>query len=273
MSEHHQNEKYFWELVKAKGGPLGDPPSSDDLLAYISGQLTDEDSERIREYLAHDRITMNRFLDLIAHSGAPGDPDYVSDKVLREDWATLRRRLRLEGIEIESEPKQASLFFTRKRLWTERMVAVAAVLTIAILFGLPLRDRGRQVRELVRQLDAPRLNEASFRLLPDGTRGARGETGEEPPIRIRLGDVGAHLSLTLYDSPEYEDYRLDIFDAGKAANEAARWSTDAIVLLPGDTFEFGLPAGFLPPGHYVFRLYGIDDGEALLASYSVRLED
>lgn len=257
MNDDHELERSFRALAEESRGELGEPPSSEQLLAFHRGELGAEEAGRIREHLARDPATLDRLLDLIAHVPDPDGIGHLSDEDLAEDWEVIQRRLR-----VQRPPKAAVVPFPGSRWrWVERSVAVAAVLALTVL-GLGLQIR---VRELSEKLSAPRLDERSYQVEPDGARG--GGTPGEPPTRIPLGKTGVHLTLTLFEAPEFEDYRLEIH-AAEPSDGPPRWA-HAIQRLPGDAFVITLPPTY-PPGDYVFRLYGGE--ETLLATYSIRLE-
>ncbi len=259
MSQDRELEESFQALVEESREQLGEPPSSRELLAYHRDQLSVEDAERVRQHLAREPATRDRFLDLTAHVPGPDGPGHLTDEDVAEDWEVIQRRLRLEpqSVETEAEPKAPVVAFPASR-WrhVERFVAVAAVLAMVVL--------GVQTFELSQRLSAPRLDEASVRLLPDGTRGG------EPPIQVRVGEAGVHLELAVFDLAPFDSYRLAIQDLGKSEDMAPRW-TGEISRQSGDVFRISLPANFLPQGEYVFRLYGVGEEEVLLASYRVRL--
>lgn len=271
MSHDRELEEALRALVEESRRQLGNPPSSEEALAFHRGELSAKEAERIRDHLASDPAALDRFLDLIAHTPDPSHPDHLSDEDLAEDWEVIRRRLRLNEPETreETKPKTAEMtFWAHRGRQIERFVAAAALFAVAVL-GIRLGIVGQRADELAEQLAAPRLDQASFRLLPDGTRGDA--TTAEPPVRIRLGEVGAHLTLTLYSLADFDRYRLAVHSAKEPPNAAPRW-TGSITRQPGDAFEIGLPPGFLESGEYVFRVYGVGHEDTLLASYTLRLD-
>jgi len=264
MASHHDLEESFAALIEESRRTLGDPPSAEELLAYHRGELSGKDAERIREHLAHDPETLDRLLDLAAYTGSPGDPDHLSDEELDEDWQAISSRLRLpRRSKVVRRPSPAPW------QWVERGLAIAAVFAVAVL-GLRVWTLSQRVGELSRQLTEPRVNEARYELLPDGRRGG---PAVEPSIRISLVEGGAHLTLALFDRREYEGYRLEIGAAGSPDDAEPLWSTRNLIRRADNAFELSLSAAFLPPGEYVFRLFGVSDRDELLATYSVRFGD
>jgi hypothetical protein len=77
--------------------------------------------------------------------------------------------------------------------------------------------------------------------------------------------------LTLYEAPAFPDYRLEIVSAGEGPAEPV-WARSGIAPEPGALVRFVLPAGFLSPGRYEIRLFGLEGEErTLLATYTVEV--
>lgn len=261
MKKENEFEAAARLLIEEGRRRVGPEPSVEELAAYQRGDLSPEAEERFRERLAHypDAVRVLEALAVEDYAGAPGDPHYLSDEALERSWETLQGRLRW-----------------RPRLWPPtwlpadwvRIVAVPAA--VAIVAGaLGFLAGGVRTGELEREvavLREPRVNPEILAISPDGER--RGPAVERsfrlPPI-----EGAHHLSLTLYEAPSFPDYRLEIVPADEKAAEPI-WARSGLAPEPGAVVRLVLPGGFLSPGRYEIRLFGIEGEErTLLATYTI----
>jgi hypothetical protein len=232
---------------------LGDPPTTEQLLAYSRGELPEAEEARVRELLvAYPDLARAVAEPFPKEGAAAGDDDYLSDAEFAAHWVALEKRLNVED-------DSGRLLRFQRRL----SFALAAMLVLA--FGGMLWEQQAN-RRMSRELALPRAAWQKRELLPDGRRG--GDDGS--PVLAASGD-GTMLVLPLIGQDPFPRYRGEIVDATKNG-PAPLWG-DALQRQPNDTFEILVPRGFLASGGtYRIVLYGVDGSrEERLASYTVRV--
>ena len=266
MADSNDWDEAFREVIVAARSGAGAPPSDDELLAYSHGELPEAAAARVREYLVLHPELVRPLVEPIPelYRGEPGDPDYLSDDQMEEDWARLEASLPTPVRDAAAAPGGGTVVPFRRRLQVWRSSALAAALLACILGGLYLRTLG----ELRRQ-ETPRLPERRL-LLPDRERGSR---GEQPPIAVPLPSGVPELLLmpSLADVPRYPRYRVDIVDL-QDPQEKVVWSESNAPRTREDTFEILVPRPFLAPGEYRIDVYGLSGRRwELLSSYTVEI--
>lgn len=212
----------------------GEPPTTDELLAYSRGELPAHEAARVHRLLA-------QYPELAHALTVPfdGEGDALPDEVVDRQWRSFRRR---------------HLVRRRPLVWqASTAVAAALALTFGALF---LTAR--------RELDEPRVIAAEQILQSGDDRGSRG--GAETVLSENSGDVVLIASLS--GQPVFPRYRVDV-----TARGTLRWSAIFPARGDGDLLRILIPSNALDPGTYAIALYGIDDGRIQkLIEYPVRVE-
>ncbi len=223
---------------------LGEPPTSEEMLAYARGELSAEEEARVRERLvAYPELVRTLTAPFPSVGAEPGDPDYMPDGELAAHWASLQKRMS-RGRVVQFWPA---------------LSAIAA--TLALVFGALLWQARVELRE-------PRVTAWNEQLLlPDNQRG-----GGEPVTTLRPGGDAYVLVPALIDQRSFDGYRVEILDA--AANPPrSLWSMSGLRRRADDTFVIRIPRAFLGAGKYQVVLYGVNGArEERLASYTVRVQ-
>lgn len=267
---------------------FGAPPGDEELLAYAAGELPAEAAARVREYVAlHPELA-----PVLAgpapdpDPARPGDPAYLSDAELEQDWQALEARLgrlapvlphtrvaaaRPEPPPAVSAPPAAGsgvVVPLRRAVQGWRLSTLAAGLLAAVLGGLYL-DSARELRQLAEEARQPRVGPEHRLLLPDGRRGA---FEEQPPIPVPLPPDARDLLLmpTLINHPAYPAYRLDAVAVPEGGPEERIWSLPGLARRRDDSFEILVPRNALDPGRYRLELYG-EGRQEPLATYTVQV--
>lgn len=290
----------YRDVVREGRQRLGDPPTYEELQAYFEGELLEERASRVRELLAcyPELVKVLAQPFPFPYEGKPGDPDFLTDEELDQDWKALQERVTGVAAANSSADGDASSLVTtpmqdlaRERtperprphaargplVWLAELfarafkgvpVAAAVGYALAVIFvGLYLQAR-REALQLTHELRQPRINAEHRLLLPDGQRGPDAQPA------IVLSAEADHFLLRpalVVRGKEFPDYRLDIVDLGKSKPERI-WSRMGLRRRNDDTFEIWIPRTFLQPGEYRLELYGLGKGrEAPLATYTFRL--
>jgi len=265
------------ELLAEGRQRLGDPPTDDELLAFSRGELKGEEASRIREllccYPALARAVAMPFPEEIR----PGDPDFLPDDVLEQDWAALEARLAAEPPVPAPAPTLVPPAPPRRLRWLDLSALFAsalfrwrlstlAALGLAGVLGLLVVQARTDMETLTRQLAEPRLHPEHHLLLPDGARGA-----EETPMALPTDAESFLLTLAVADHPPYPEYHLRTVEVLGSA-ETETWSTST-PRPAGNVFEIWAPRAFLKSGApHRLELYGVRNGHRhLLATYTIQL--
>ena len=271
-------EAVYRELIADERKRLGEPPTAETLLAYSQGELDTDETARVQEFLILYPELARALVAPFPSSAEirPGDPDYLSDEMLEQDWQAIQARLDKEpavAVPATSGARKNLWFYLRgffRDLLRRPQLATAASLgMIAVLGFLALRAE-QHVQKLTQELATPRINLEHRVLLPDGERDA---AGEETPILLRPQADHYLLTPTVAHLPSNPDYRLRLVEV-EGAREKEVWSTEG--LRPKDnTFEIWMPQTFLRSGdRHRLEVYGLRAGKpTLLAAYTVELRD
>jgi hypothetical protein len=259
MNTPQEFEAAFHDLIAKTQRGLGDPPSDELLLSYHLGELEEDEAEQVREYLAYDRPTMDRFLTLTGEGLEAPPADFLTKEQMAAGKENIDRQLRRLERMVE---------VSRTRRTVERVLPLVAVIAFAVL-GVLYQGKSREVERLGNKLAEPGLNQLSYKILPDGKRSRGGEVA----YSIQVGASGAHVTWALFAPGDFESYRLSAYHQDVPLNAEPTWGTDGLELQQDGSLQMGLPQGLLPTGEYVFRIYGLreDGAPSLLEEYTVNL--
>lgn len=218
---------------------LGEPPTGEEVLAYMNGELNEADAARVRALL----VAYPELARTVAHPfPAEWEGDAFSDDELSKHFAQLQERIR---------PQENVRVFPFRAV----SAALAAVATLALVFGGLLWDTRRE-------LARPRLAVEAQELSPQGRRGPR-----EHVEVVAVADQPFDLKIPVREQQEYPAYLLDIVEESgrviRSLGPAARTESE--------TFTIVVPRG-LPAGRYAVVLHGVDGArERELATYPFRV--
>lgn len=242
------------QMMAERRAALGDPPTTETLLAYSRGELASAEEERVRELLAAYPELARGIAEPFPRSGAaPGEADYLDDGELAVRWAALQQRM--HG---ESEGTPVVRFHRRIEL------ALAAMLVLAF-GGILLQAQAN--RRMAHQLELPRVWQPQ-QLLPDGRRGP--ESGSPS---LLANDDAYMLEPSLIAADRYPHYRAELLDTTSNPPDP-RWNSGpSLELRENNTFAILVPGRFLSSGHrYQLVIYGVGDtAEERLAGYTFRV--
>jgi hypothetical protein len=251
-------------IVAEKREQLGEPPTPEELLAYLDGELDDAARQVIEAKIAVYPDAARALADLASFPDVEPAPGTVepTDEEIAATWHVLRHRL--GDTQPVSPPLPISIpsatpVSRPRRLPAWRLAAAAAIVLAAgwaagFLMG--------------RSVSAPQpeaaVNVAIAELAPleDANRSSP-ESVEMPARSEELV-----LVLGLADEGNFPDYGAEIVDAAGAK----LWSRQGLRPTSLGTFHLAFRRGALAPGTYQIHLYG-QDGErgTLLATYGLRL--
>jgi len=218
-----------------------DPPTNEELFAFMNGTLKPEDEARVREALvAYPDMARAMAEPFPKDDAQPGDDDYLSDAEVDKRWNAVRAQV---------------IGDSDVRIW--RWTALALAATLVVAFGGLLWQHQQSL--------APRVAVDGQLLLPDGQRGS----GQQSVIMTPRGDAYVLITPIIDPSPSFTAFRLEIVREGSAA---PLWSSAPLPRPANDTFQLVVPASFLKPGKYQVIAYGVNgERQEKVATYSVRV--
>lgn len=217
---------------------LAPHPAPEELLAYRDGELPASEQQRVEGHLVACPHCLELFLDL----GRLSDPGFVGEHGITAakkaaDWQAVQARL------APPRRRPARFLASPGPAW-----ALAAALLIAVV-GLSLRTR--QLQQSVEDLSRPQLNAPVVDLFSASP--LRGGEGEAAVVELAPASRFFTLILSPKGSPDHAGYRLEILDSGGKTV----WSADGLKKDRHGSFTLILARGFLDPGEYRLRLYGL----------------
>jgi hypothetical protein len=222
------------EMTAEDRRTLGEPPTAEEVAAYMRGELSEAEEARVRALLvAYPALARTLTMPF------PEDDEPLPD--LDRRWDEFRSHI------APPRPETGRVL----QFW-RAAAALAAVL--AVLFGALLwRTRS--------ELTKPRAAWQTAVLEMDGHRGPAG-----PATVIRPQGELLVLVVPLIGSAPYREYRLDL-----ATGTRTLWRSEPLRRDEDTTaFTIEVPRAFLEPGRYRVELYGMDGArEEKLATYSM----
>jgi hypothetical protein len=224
--------------------PKHEPPTSDEMLAYMRGELSVDEEARFRDRLIpYPELVRTLTAPFPTEGAEPGDEDYLSDRELTRHWAAMQTRM----------PRGAVVQF-----WPS-VAAIAA--TLALVFGaLYWQAHTKQGQPRVLTVDGQTL-------FPDGNQ--RG-SGSDAATVTPHGDWYA-LVPVLMDERPFDTYRVELFDVS-VDPQRSLWSMSGLRRGENATLIVAVPRSFLSPGIYRLTIYGSNGGrEELVNHYTIRI--
>jgi hypothetical protein len=222
-----------------------EPPTSDEMLAYLRHELSAEDEARFRDRLIeYPELVRTLAAEFPSEGAELGDDDYMSDEEFARHRAALQKRMS-GGAVVHFWPAAA---------------AVAA--TIALVLG-GLFWRAETIR---RQPNLIVMDDDL--LMPGSVRGA--EAGVK--TLIPRGDQYV-LVPVIMDQRLFESYRIEMRDTGIRPTRSL-WSMVGFHRNGDSTLLITVPRSFLGPGTYQLALYGtLGAHEELVGTYMIRIPE
>jgi hypothetical protein len=230
-----------------------EPPTVDEMLAYVQGELSSEEEKQVGQRLAvYPALIRALTIPFPAEDAAPGEPGYISSAALDQRWLSMQTRIQGdEPVSAVLPPPPARVL----QFWHRSAAALAAVLVLAVS-GLLLQAQA--VRRLQVEQREPHVMEDHW-LRPDGGRG-----GQLTPLSM---EGNSFLLRGMLPHDVYPKYRFEIV----AKDARPIWT--ATVGAIKDEFSLVVPHAFLAPGDYQVVLYGLSGGrEERLNSFTFRVE-
>jgi hypothetical protein len=229
---------------RATGAYL-EPPSAEETLKYVQGELSEADTTRVRELLVAHPDMLRAATMPFPPDAVPGSDGFLSEYETARQWKSFRRSM-------GTASPDRSL-----NVWR---AAAALAAALAITLGGLLWQSAENARRLTRQLTEPRV--AGYQLLlPDGQRGPGGASTLTP-----VGD--SYLVATpILGAVPFDQYRLEIVDL---ASNRSVWRRDGLPRPDSDTFAILIPRQTFHPGMFQIVLYGVNGKLAeKVATYTV----
>lgn len=248
MKTHAKLSAALRSYAKARLGP-DHRVREDEVVAYVNGELSGDERERVEEAISLDpqAAELARDLATFPEAAARGEEGYLSPQDLAHDWEALRARI----------PRPQPVPVVPGWARTLRFALAASLLAVAGLSLWAFFERsGRlETAERLAVALAPQINVEPYTLVQASPRGAAPE--QPRPIRLDGGGDIHWLQLVIPGQPSYERYRLEVRSLERP-NQAPVWSRDGLKLYPNGTFSVAFPRAFLAPGRYALRIVGLE---------------
>jgi hypothetical protein len=241
------------EMTADERRKLGEPPTTEEMLAYSRGELSANDAERVRAWLVfHPEMARALTQPFPEDDAQPGDPDFLSEAELAKRWTSLQQRIHGADV-VAARPEGRVLQFSP--VWT----ALAA--TLALVFGGLFWQAKTELRRLTTQpwaVETQVLEAEAQRSVGD----------RAIPIECK-GDF-VSLVATLPNSG-FERYRIEMTDVTSVSPR--RWK-DTVRAGDDGVMTVLVPCGYLKRGRYDMVVYGLTGAneEQRLDSYKVRVK-
>lgn len=160
------------------------------------------------------------------------------------------------------------------RTWRRAALAASLAAVIGIsgwIYSAQVAGPGTEVPPQIAQTPEPEVNVTPLTLNPEEIlRGERGEGTLDEEEQVVRAEVTTPLFLNPSDeAATYETFEIEIRKPGKEPF----WQRRDLRLTEEGDFSLTLPPGFLKPGTYEIRVFGLRDGQRdeLVGVYQVRV--
>jgi hypothetical protein len=205
----------------------GEPPTTEEVLAYTRGELAPDQEARIRERLIAYPELVRTLTAPFPEAAEPDHRDYLSDHEFSRHWNALQKR---------RQRPQRGLQFWRA------FGAIAA--TLAVVFSALLWRAQIELKK-------PQAVWAQQELYSDGRRGVEGE-----PTTITAERESYVLVPMLGADVTADKLRAEISDVAANSSRTA-WSSPAVRRTSSGSFVIIVPRDSLNPGTYRLVVYGV----------------
>lgn len=257
MTKHSDWQEAERRLMAEAREQLGELPTAEEMLSYGRGELSEQEEERIREFLVAYPELARAWFAPFPEAPREGEADAVTEDELRTGWSALQRRLGRSRSDTHprAEAQRGRVVFRRYA-----STAVAAALAV-VFFALYVQAESR-ARYLQRERRLPRVLAVPQDLEPDGNRGPHGA-----PTILRKDGEAYLLQPRLIQQVRHPHYRIELTDA----RGAALWTNSSAQPDANDVFRVSIPHDFLSAGEtYRLRIFGVDgEGQTDVGTYDV----
>lgn len=217
--------------------PNDEPPATEEILAYMHGELSPDAEEQMRERLMeYPDLLRALSVPFPNEPAAPGDADYVTDEEWPEHWAALQKRM-----------DRGRVAEFRRPSWIGTALAAIVAIVFAGLYW-----------QAERKLGQPRVTGDEIQLIDMARRGPGGT-----PQAIHFQGDFVLLSVRLAGEPRAA-YRVAMVDD---SDNREVWRSDAVQSQGDLHLHLQIPRRSLVSGNvYRIRVYG---DEELLGDYVV----
>jgi len=228
-------------------------PDADELVAYHEGTLPTAEAQRVQDHL----VACRECAALVADLEGLADPAFGADEDIPEStgelvWERVRKEI----------PPANVVPFRRVEIprWVRPLAAMLLLSTMALSGWVAY------LRDQVEDLSRPQLNAPILDLYPAGSTRGQGAAVQTVAADVRLFTV----VLNPAGRPAFEDYALEIVDAGGAQVG----SYGGLVRNAYGSFSATLSRDLLGAGDFRVRLVGIDPGGGrhTVEEYALRIQ-
>jgi hypothetical protein len=229
------------ELMAETRRTLGEPPTAEEALAYLHGDLSPDDEARIRERLIAYPELVRTLTTPFPEGAEPDHRDYLSEHEFARHWKALQKR---------SRRPDGGL-----RFWRAFGTIAAA---LAVVFG-GLFWRAET------ELKKPQAVWEQQDLYPDGQRGIGGQ------LNTLTAKGESYLLVPILSSDlAVEKLRAEVVDAANPSRTV--WRSEVVARTPSGSFVILVPRDSLKPGTFRLVVYGITgERQEPLSSYTLRV--
>ena len=246
-------------LLRTERPRPAEHPSSEELVEYAFGALSNEEEGRLQDHFALCGDCGRLVLDLVEAQDAEPAEGGLSSWELEVAWREMERRLE-DHHEIAAPGRRAEPPRIVPQRWSW---SIAASLILAV-GALLLRQAGLE-RQLA-ALQEPRVDVAVMDLFESGT-----VRGSEEPAHFVASDSPRVLLLSAPVSEAFDSYQLSLF---RDESSEPIWRSEALQPNPYGSFQLLLPPRLLPAGSYRLVLLGLEDGQhELVAGYEFGIRE
>ncbi len=232
------------DLIAEGRGRVGPPPTFEEAEALSLGQLSEAETERVRERLSY----YPDMLAILVHP-FPEDADGVlTHEELAADLAKIREQIR--------RVPEPPITFPRRN-FSPRTMALAAGIVIAISIGsIAMWRFSSEPRSISTRV-----------LFPDGVRGGTRGVPEQPRTPLST-KTDYELELLFSADRRSGESHIELYDVSSKTPRLL-WTREHVQQQPNGAFHVRLATDDLEPGLY--RLVITDEKNEKLAEYTLRL--
>ena len=233
----------YAELMADERRRLGDPPTFGEVSAYVRGELSAKEEERVRELLACYPELARAIAEPFPAEDSAADRELMSDEELAAGWAALEKRIDGAKVGVLRFPYG----------WIS--LAASLMLVFAGLYW-----------GVTERMNRPQIVSATFaELRSSATRG-----GGRMPLPLVANRGQYQIAVPVLTGTDFTSFRIRIVDM-----QGDRLWQSEVVERPDRSIAVKIPTKFLDPGVYDIELIGVDGvgREEELVSYAVEVPE